>query len=262
LIDDSYIIVVNNASVTLKNDLANGNKTYGLTTFKELSLVLNNEDLSNNNFGFAIAKVSMTVDKSTISEDPTLGNSTNVTLHLSVPTAFETGMVFAYGGTAQAYMPVATANLDYTKFDYISIPAGSTTASFVIKAVQDTLPEYPEVFNVELVGAVNSSIDGLLKYTVVIYDDSCTLDFGISNTSPKLMCKTTSPSSTNGRSPGSNFSNLPSRLPEQAKLPVLPVQSKAPLAPIKQSVITKPAQKQVCSYVRNIRTRKLTYTCK
>jgi len=51
-------------------------------------------------------------------------------------------------------------------------------------------------------------------------------------------------------------------LPEQAKLPVLPVQSKAPLAPIKQSVITKPAQKQVCSYVRDIRTKKLNYICK
>ena len=262
LTDGNYVIVVNNASVALKNDLANGNKTYGLTTAKELTLTLNNENVGNINFGFAIAKVSMMVDKSILSEDPELGNTTNVTVHLSVPTAFETGMVFAYGGIAQSYKPVATANLDYTKLDYITIPAGSKTVSFVLKAVQDTLAEYPEVFDIDLAGAVNASVEGIQKSTVTIFDDNCTLDFGLYIYAPRLICKSTSPSSTNGRTPASNFSNLPSRLPEQAKLPVLPVQSKAPLAPIKQSVITKPAQKQVCSYVRDIRTKKLNYICK
>ena len=264
--DGQYVVVINDSSVALKNDTANGNKTYGLTTSKSISVPLQNNDFINNDFGFAIAQVSMTVDKSTLSEDPELGNTTNVTVYLSVPTAFETGLVFAYGGTAQSYKPVATANLDYTKLDYISIPAGSKTVSFSIKAVQDTLAEYPEVFDIELAGAVNASVVGTSKITVTIFDDNCTLDFGLYIYSPRLICKSSSPSATNGRTPASNFSNLPSRLPEQSKQPILPVQSKAPVAPIKQTTITTPVKvetkKQVCNYVTDPKTKKLTYVCK
>lgn len=262
LIDGSYIVVVNDASNSLNNDVINGSKTYGLTTNREIGFLLYNEDAVDNNFGFSVAKVTMIVDKNSISEDPSLGNITNVILNLSVATAFETNISLSYGGTAQIFYPVAIANIDYTKRDVVNISVGSKTSLFSIQAVQDSLQEYPEVFSVELAGVVNGTKDGVLKYTINIFDDSCTLDFGINNTAPKLVCKSTSSSSTNGRAPASNFSNLPSRLPEQAKLPILPIQSKAPIAPIKQTTITKPVQKQACGYVRDTRTKKINYACK
>ena len=117
-----------------------------------------------------------------------------------------------------------------------------------------------------MAGAVNASVVGTSKITVTIFDDNCTLDFGLFIYSPRLICKNSNPSATNGRTPASNFSNLPSRLPEQSKQPILPVQSKAPVAPIKQTTITTPVKvetkKQVCNYVTDPKTKKLTYVCK
>ena len=229
----NFIVVVNDASVSLRNDILNGSHTYGLTTLKSMFVPLQNSDVSNTNFGFAIAKVRLSVDKTTISEAPTVGNTTFVTVKLSVPTAFETGVMFVYGGTATSFTPVATAGVDYSKQDSIGIPAGSTTASFAIKAIHDMLPEYPERFDVEILSVTNADKDDIVKSTITIFDDNCTLDVGVYSYAPRLNCGTNSVIST--RSSSKSYSPLPPKRQET---------------------------KQICRYVKDVKTRKLVYVCK
>ncbi|MFA7244558.1 MAG: SdrD B-like domain-containing protein [Candidatus Magasanikbacteria bacterium] len=211
LVSGSYLVVVNDASASLKKDPINSNRIYGLTTAKEIYLNLQSVDISSNLFGFTIPKVTMKVDKNVLYENPDNGsNIAHFNIAIFPATAFETNVIFSYAGTAGVYQSVATPGIDYTKKDYIVIPAYSKNALFDIRAINDTLKEYPEVFEVSIYTVMNAFEDGEQKFSLSIVDDECHLDFGLSTHGPSLLCVQTT--ATNTRYSNNPFS-LPSKLP-------------------------------------------------
>jgi hypothetical protein len=91
--------------------------------------------------------------------------SRNITATLSATSVQDVTVNLGFSGTA-------TLTDDYTRTGTsITIPAGSTTGSITITAVQDTLDETNETINVSISSVVNGTENGTQVQTVTITDD-------------------------------------------------------------------------------------------
>lgn len=109
------------------------------------------------------AKVSLSVDKSSISED---AGTAQITASLSESTTSAVTVSLSLTGSA-------TGNgIDYfVDTETITIAAGSLSGSITITAVQDTLKEGNESVNVAIASATGASLGSIIDVNVIIEDD-------------------------------------------------------------------------------------------
>ena len=106
--------------------------------------------------------VSIAASSTSISE--AVGTST-ITVSLSTPSALPVTVNLGFTGTA-------LNNTDYTRSaSQVVIPAGATSRSITLQAVQDILPEGNETILLDVLGIVNGTELGVQQTTVTIIDD-------------------------------------------------------------------------------------------
>jgi large repetitive protein len=123
------------------------------------------------------AMVTLSVNKTSLAEDGSQ-NPATVTATLSVPSTQQVTVNLGFTGTA-------TLTSDYTRSGtQIVIPAGSTSGSVTINAVQDGTDEPNETVIVDITSVTNATESGTQQVTVtIIDDDDVTVTLGVDKTS-------------------------------------------------------------------------------
>jgi hypothetical protein len=107
----------------------------------------------------ASTTVTDTLDATTVSltGDPTLAESgsASYTVSLTSPAQTDVTVTLTYGGTA-------ANGSDFTGTTTVTIPAGSSSASFSITALDDAIAEGPESFTVAIAGATGGNFESLV----------------------------------------------------------------------------------------------------
>jgi hypothetical protein len=107
----------------------------------------------------ASTTITDTIDATTVSltGDPTLSEagSANYTVSLTSAAQIDVTVTLTYGGTA-------ANGSDFTGTTSVTIPAGSSSASFSIAALDDALAEGPESFTVAIASATGGNFESLV----------------------------------------------------------------------------------------------------
>ncbi|MHC2071091.1 Calx-beta domain-containing protein [Bremerella sp. T1] len=93
------------------------------------------------------------------------GNSDTYTISLNMPAAQSTNVYYTMN-TGSA----STSDFSPTSGSYVTIPAGQTSATVNISALNDTLVESTENFSIQLTSGSNYSLGGSSSKTISIYD--------------------------------------------------------------------------------------------
>ena len=111
------------------------------------------------------ALVSFAQTNYTVLEDDTNG-AVAVLLRLSAPSGRPVSVVYA------ATNGTAAANLDFTPVSgSLVFSPGQTERFFVIPITDDSVDEYPEVINLQILGVTNAVVSGSMQATATIVDD-------------------------------------------------------------------------------------------
>jgi acetyl esterase/lipase len=164
------------------DDVVDGNVGYSILTDPAVSFdphysSLDAVDVSLVNIDHDTATVTLGVNKTSLDEDGS-DNPATVTATLSVPSIEQVTVNLGFSGTA-------TNSTDYTRSGtQIVIPAGSTSGSVTINAVQDGTDEPNETVIVDITGVTNGAESGTQQVTVtIIDDDDVTVTLGVDKTS-------------------------------------------------------------------------------
>jgi hypothetical protein len=115
--------------------------------------------------GSNTSKVNLNADKLIISENEGVAI---ITASLNTPSADEVTVTLTLLGSA-------TNTSDYTAGISITIPAGSTSGTSIITAIQDTEEEGNETVLIDLASVTGATEDGIQTITVTIEDDDVPL---------------------------------------------------------------------------------------
>lgn len=133
---------------------------FGAILFASLFQGCTTDDVQPNG-GSGGAVVSIGVDKTAIFED---AGTATLTASLSTTTTEDVTITLRFTGTA-------TVSADYSASNTIVIPAGGSTATMEITALQDTDEEGNETIVIEISNAVGASIAANQPLSIIIEDD-------------------------------------------------------------------------------------------
>ncbi len=118
---------------------------------------------------------SVTLSINASSMDEATGTA-DLTVTLSEAAEFPVIVDLIYTGTA-------TAGVDYSKSDVITIPAGNTFAQATLTAIDDALDEGNETITVTLNNPTNATLGTIITDTIAIIDDDIPLEVVVSSQS-------------------------------------------------------------------------------
>ncbi len=118
---------------------------------------------------------SVTLSINSSSMDEATGTA-DLTVTLSEAAEFPVMVDLIYTGTA-------TAGVDYSKSDVITIPAGDTFAQATLTAIDDTLDEGNETITITLNNPTNATLGIIITDTIAIIDDDIPLEVVVTSQS-------------------------------------------------------------------------------
>ncbi len=179
--DGDYVIVIDFLDPALNNDPVNNSLTYGLTTLGEIAVNVNGLDISDMNFGFDDAKVSLSIDQDSIPEN---GGIAIVEVSIHPTTGFNTTITLSTSGVAIDgidYVDQADNGLLNNKS--VVITFGNSSETINILAVDDATVENDESIIVDINTVTNATEDGIQRDSTKILDDDANPAIEVTKTS-------------------------------------------------------------------------------